>query len=149
LKPTEVTAISQIGVVVENLERTVERYRELLGLGDWSYASVPTQTSDDSDEPVAARIAWTMLGQVELELIEPRTHTGIYADCLRERGPGLHHVMFSVAEYDGLANHMADHGIQVLRSGRLQHTRFRLFDTETDLGLIVEIAEGGSLRPED
>ena len=36
----------------------------------------------------------------------------------------------------------------ILGSGALQHTRFQLFDTQADLGLICEIAEGEPLVPD-
>jgi hypothetical protein len=43
---------------------------------------------------------------------------------------------------------MQRHGVLTMGSGELQHTRFQLFDTQADLGLICEIAEGEPLTPD-
>jgi 4-hydroxyphenylpyruvate dioxygenase-like putative hemolysin len=144
--------VLQIGIVVRDAEATALRYRDLLGLDDWRFNEVDTVNGKGSnfrtgEQAIAARalIAWMPLGNVELELIEPRDETSVYAVFLRDQGPGIHHVMFAAHDYDHCVDHMASHGISALGSGELQDTRFQLFDTRADLGLICEIAEGEPL----
>jgi methylmalonyl-CoA/ethylmalonyl-CoA epimerase len=147
--------VVQIGIVVRDAEATARRYRDLLGLDDWRFNDVDTVEGKGSNfrtggQAIAARalIAWMPLGNVELELIEPRDETSVYAEFLRDKGPGIHHVMFVTPDYDRCVSHMASHGVSTLGSGALQHTRFQLFDTQADLGLICEIAEGEPLVPD-
>ena len=67
---------------------------------------------------------------------------------MRTRGQGVHHIMFRTPNYEDCARRLTDEGISVLGESELQETRFHLFDTTADLGLICEIAEGGALVPD-
>ena len=95
-----------------------------------------------------AKIAWINIGSVELEVIEPRDEGSVYAQFLRDTGPGIHHVMFSTSDFDKCSATMAENNVGVIGSGELQQTRFKMFDTEKDLGLICEIADGHALTPD-
>jgi methylmalonyl-CoA/ethylmalonyl-CoA epimerase len=149
------TNVIQVGLVVRCAATTARRYQELLGLSDWHFNEVDTESGKganfrSANKPIVARanIAWIQLGNVELELIEPRDEHSVYAQFLRENGPGIHHVMFATADYDVCVNRIQANAIPVLGSGELQHTRFQLFDTEADLGMICEIADGDPLLPD-
>lgn len=149
---TTLNQIVQIGIVVKDARATANRYRDLLGLDDWRFNEVDTLKGKGSNFRTGnkaidakALIAWIPLGSVELELIEPRDDDSVYAEFLRVKGPGIHHVMFEAPDYKNCVNHMNSCGISTLASGELQDTRFHLFDTLADLGLICEIAEGGPL----
>ena len=128
---------------------------ESKGLDDWRFNEVNTVKGKGANfrsgkQPIDARalIAWLPLGNVELELIEPRDNTSVYAEFLRDKGPGIHHVMFVTPDYDRCVEQLTACDVQTLGSGELQNTRFRLFDTLSDLGLICEIAEGEALIPD-
>ena len=147
--------IVQIGIVVNDAAATVRLYRELLGLDDWRFNEVDTVNDKGvnfrkGEQPIDARalIAWMPLGNVELELIEPRDETSVYAEFLRDKGPGIHHVMFVTPDYDHCVSQMATRGVPTLGSGELQNTRFTMFDTQEELGVICEIAEGEPLIPD-
>jgi len=147
--------VLQIGIVVRSAEGTARRYTELLGVTDWHFNEVDTEKGKGANfrtrgEPIKARalIAWTQLGNVELELIEPRDEDSVYAEFLRDRGPGIHHVMFATGDYDACLDRMRANGVAEMASGELQHTRFQLLDTLEPLGMICEIAEGEALVPD-
>jgi 4-hydroxyphenylpyruvate dioxygenase-like putative hemolysin len=147
--------VIQIGIIVRSAEDTARQYRDLLGITDWHFNEVDTEKGKGANfrsrgEPIKAKalIAWTQLGNVELELIEPKDDDSIYAEFLRERGPGIHHVMFATGDYDACQDRMQANGIATLVSGELQNTRFQLFDTVDALGVISEIADGDALVPE-
>ena len=148
--------IVQIGVVVNDVDACVAKYRELLDLQDWHINYVDTAIGKGSnfrkgDKTIVAKakIAWIKIGNVELEVIEPRDDESVYAQFLRDKGPGIHHVMFSTSDYDKCSATMAENNVGVIGSGELQQTRFKMFDTEKDLGLICEIADGEALTPDE
>jgi methylmalonyl-CoA/ethylmalonyl-CoA epimerase len=148
--------VVQIGIVVADADTAVRAYGDLLGLRDWNINYVDTENGRGSNfhtqgKPIAAsaKIAWAQIGNVELELIEPRDDDSVYARFLRERGPGVHHVMFATPDYDECVDRMAARGIASLGSGELQQTRFRMFDTAQSLGVICEISAGESLVPDE
>jgi 4-hydroxyphenylpyruvate dioxygenase-like putative hemolysin len=147
--------ILQIGVVVRDARQTADQYKDLLGLDDWNVNHVDTRAGVGRDfhregRPIQAkaRIVWMNIGNVELELIEPQDEDSVYAIFLREKGPGIHHVMFSTPDYQSCAERMARHQISVMAGGELQQTQFQMFDTRETLGLICEIADGGALVPD-
>lgn len=147
--------IIQIGVVVENVDASIAKYSDLLGLDDWNINYVDTKMGKGSnffrgDKPVVAKakIAWINIGNVELEIIEPRDEDSIYAQHLRERGPGIHHLMFATSDYEKCSATMTEKNVALIGGGELQHTRFQMFDTQKDLGFLCEIAEGENLIPD-
>jgi methylmalonyl-CoA/ethylmalonyl-CoA epimerase len=148
--------VVQIGVIVSDADACVARYRKLLNLQDWHINYVDTKAGKgrnffNGSKPVTvkAKIAWITIGNVELEIIEPRDEESIYAEFLRDRGPGIHHVMFAVSDYDQCSESMAGNNVAMIGSGELQQTQFQMFDTEKDLGFICEIARGGALIPDE
>jgi len=147
--------VVQIGIVVQSAEGTARQYMELLGVTDWHFNEVDTEKGKGANfrtrgEPIKARalIAWTQLGNVELELIEPRDEDSVYAEFLRDKGPGIHHVMFAAADYESCLDRMQKNGFETLASGELQNTRFQLLDTIEALGAVIEIADGEALVPD-
>ena len=150
------TKVVQIGIIVNNAKVAAENFRNLLGVENWHYNRVDTKSgigknfrAHNRSIEAKANIAWTNLGMVEIELIEPLDDSSVYAEHLRVHGPGLHHVMFETADYAHSRFHMAKNGIAEIASGDLQNNRFTLFDMRAQLGLIFEIAEGGALVPDD
>ena len=149
------SAVLQIGIVVADAEATAERYRQLLGVEGWNINHVDTERGLGANfvlrgmpQPTKAKIAWSMIGDVEIELIEPQDETSTYAEFLRARGPGVHHIMFDTADYDQCVERFTKEGMSVLGQGDLQQTRFHLFEATQDLGLICEIAAGEALVPD-
>ena len=147
--------IIQVGIVVRDAEQTANQYRKLLGLDDWKVNYVDTRSGIGSNFQrngatieAKAKILWMNIGNVELELIEPQDEDSVYTLFLQEKGPGIHHVMFSTPDYHACKKHMLDNHIGAIGSGELQQTRFQMFDTQEKLGLICEIADGGSLTPD-
>jgi 4-hydroxyphenylpyruvate dioxygenase-like putative hemolysin len=148
--------IVQVGVIVKDVDACVDKYRELLGLRDWHINYFDTKTGKGrkfhkDGKPIDAKlkVAWINIGNVELELIEPQDEESHYAEFLREEGPGIHHLLFATTDYDKCAATMVENNIDVVCSGEYQHTRFQMFDTKKDLGLICEIAKGGALTPDE
>jgi 4-hydroxyphenylpyruvate dioxygenase-like putative hemolysin len=149
-------AVVQIGIVVANVQNAVREYGRLLGIRKWHINHVDTSNgigrnfrTADGDIPVKATIAWTEVGDLEIELIEPHDDTSPYATYLRESGPGVHHIMLATNDYDADVSSLEERGVPTLLSGELQTTAFRLFDSRDSLGTIIELAHGGALIPEE
>jgi len=147
--------VIQIGIVVSDVDETLKGYRQLLQIKEWNINQVDTRIGKGNNfhnngEPVEAKakIAWVMLGNVELELIEPQDQHSLYAEFLREQGPGIHHIMLGTSDYAGCLDFMHKQNIAVVGGGELQATKFQMFDTRELLGFICEIADGDPLVPD-
>ncbi|HJC75082.1 MAG TPA: VOC family protein [Candidatus Mediterraneibacter faecavium] len=92
--------IIHLGIVVEDLEKAVKIYEETLGIGPWEIQDAReffAQMRVNGGHGLEIRTAMFHGDGYEIELITP-TGEGVYADWLREKGPGLHHVKFDTAD---------------------------------------------------
>lgn len=81
--------VAHIGIAVPSIAQALGFYRDVLGL-------VPT-APESAD---GATIVSLALGDVSVELLEPRDPDGPVAKFLARRGPGIHHVCYRVADLD-------------------------------------------------
>ena len=80
----------QIGVVVRDIDRGMEQYRQLLGLGPfWRLDTDYEGRYRDWRGRFANRNAFTRWGNLYLEMIEPVTGEGNAREWLETRGEGI------------------------------------------------------------
>jgi methylmalonyl-CoA/ethylmalonyl-CoA epimerase len=87
----------------------------------------------------AFRLAGTQVGDFRLELIEPLDDRCVYAEFLKEHGEGLHHVGFTVDNYDEATAFFQGKGIGVLHGGTWHGTTYAYLESEDTLSFIAEI----------
>ena len=91
------TETLQIAIVVRDLDAALRTYVHEYGIGPWEIyefnpGNVDRMVKDDAPAEYAMRIAVTMVGSVQWELIQPLDDTSMYAEFLATKGEGLHHV---------------------------------------------------------
>ena len=119
----KVSKLTQIAIAVKDLQATAENYWKILGIGpwdiyDWEFPRVTERTYHGKRSWAREKIAMTMVGGVELELVQPVEGDSIYQDFLTEHGEGLHHLQFLDEKVEEVAAVMADQGFPCLQSGR-------------------------------
>lgn len=100
-----ITGIQQVCIVVKNLQKTMEDYWNILGIGPWAIFTFEPPAATGlrcNGKPAWGRYrgAVAQVGPVELELIETIEGTSIYQDWIDEHGEGLHHMKFMVEDLD-------------------------------------------------
>jgi hypothetical protein len=147
--------ISQIGVVVKDLEKTMRMYHELLGWGPWNVYEHVAPTLHDTHlhgKPAKYSMlcAETMVDGMGYELIQPLEGPNIYAEWLEEHGEGVHHIAImkhTVEESDAFRKAMVDQKIKILMGGRIGETiEFYYLDTEPKLKVILECGTGHAIE---
>jgi Glyoxalase/Bleomycin resistance protein/Dioxygenase superfamily len=138
------TETVQIGIVVRDLESTMRRYVDEYGIGPWEIHEFQAGRAEGLHEhgkPVERswRLATTMVGQTQWELIEPGDNESDYARFLAEKGEGVHHIAVAPTNYDRLLADQAKRGREAVLSGTFSGYRVAYLPTEQDLGVIVEI----------
>lgn len=137
----------QIGVVVRDLDQATAALSEIFGIGPFRTIEWPPAARSDIEryyygEPgdFSARMAFTELGTVELELIQPLEGNSIWADFLRDHGEGIHHIRFNVPDIQPVLGYLAGHGIQPAQmgSGIRPGTTWANFDTQSRVGFVIE-----------
>ena len=93
------TAIFEVGVVVKDLDQTIE-YLTSLGLGPFRIrmSDHPSGLVHGKKSHYKVRVAMSQQGPVQLQLIEYLEGETIFQEFLREKGEGLHHMAFKVRD---------------------------------------------------
>jgi methylmalonyl-CoA/ethylmalonyl-CoA epimerase len=138
----------QIGVVVADIDQATRNLTEIFGLGPFRVIDWPPQGREDIQrfyysEPgdFTARMAFTELGPVELELIQPVSGKSIWADFLQEKGGGIHHIRFNVDELNPVQEYLAGQDIFPAQhgSGIRPGTMWMNFGSEELVGFVIEV----------
>ncbi len=146
--------ISQIGLVVRDLEKTMRKYTELFGWGPWNVYEHKGPTLHDThlhgkSEDYSMLCAEVMVGPICFELIQPLTGRNIYSEWLEEHGEGFHHLAMmqhGAAESDAFRKKLLDAGGKMMMGGRIGETiEFYYVDTQPQLGVIVESGTGHAI----
>ena len=138
------TETKQICVVVRDIEATMKTYVHEYGIGPWEIYefnpdTVQNLTRDGQPANFAFRLAVTMIGGVQWELIEPLDDRSIYAEFLSEKGEGVHHVALGVPDYGEAVETMEAKGRRIVQGGMYKDATFAYLSTDEDLGVVTEI----------
>ena len=146
--------VAQVGIVVRDLDRALDMYVTMWGLKGWKgyvYSSDNVRSLSYLGEPADYRmkVAWRGAGP-QIELVQSLAGPNIYEDWLERRGEGLHHLGILVESIDTEAQVMQDAGYEILQAG-FGHGLdgdggFAYFDTEPELGVIIELIEAPARR---
>jgi hypothetical protein len=131
-------------------------YAHEYGIGPWEIYEFNPETvselvKDGEPAECAWRLAVTMVGSVQWELIEPLDDRSMYAEFLATKGEGLHHVAVGVPDYAEALGTLREKGRRVLQAGVYNGVTFSYLSTDEDLGVITEIfdwPEGHTQEPD-
>jgi catechol 2,3-dioxygenase-like lactoylglutathione lyase family enzyme len=142
--PIRLGDVLQVGIVVKDLEASLERYWTLLGIGPWkifTYAPPALREATVHGRRVdyAMRIAVAQAGPTQLELIQPLEGPSIYVEWLERHGEGPHHIQSRVESVEEVLAAFEQLGVGVLMSGKFGEGEFYYLDTEPLFGVIYEI----------
>lgn len=146
----------QIALVVTDVDKAMEQYWTMLGIGPWDVRHFTPETVRDFtvggklvNEDFEFICAVTWVGEMELELIQPIAGPNIYWDFLKRRGPGLHHIkdVMPDDELPGVIEAFRALGSEVMQTGWIDEDVHYYLDTEQTLGLVYELGNGGKIGP--
>jgi len=146
----------QVALVVRDMEKAMERYWTLLGIGPWDVRHFTNETVRDFhvdgervQEPFEFICAVTWEGDVELELIQPVEGPNIYWRHLDEEGEGLHHIkdVMPDEEIPAALERFRERGHNVIQTGWIDQDVHYYLDTKDALGMVYEIGNGGPIGP--
>jgi len=125
--------IAHVGIAVPSIDALMPFYRDVLGL--------PDAPLGDSD---GARIAGLSAGDSLIELLEPTDPGSPIAKFLEKRGPGIHHICFSVDDIDATLARCRQAGIVLIdetpRMGA-EGKRIAFLHPKSTGGILIELSE--------
>jgi len=127
------TRVSHIGIAVEALAASLPFFREVLGLTE-----VPL---DDSD---GASIVGLSAGELLVELLQADDPASPIARFVAKRGPGIHHICFSVDDLDATLERCRRAGVRLIdetpRIGA-EGKRIAFLHPNSTGGVLVELSD--------
>jgi methylmalonyl-CoA/ethylmalonyl-CoA epimerase len=125
--------ISHVGIALEALGDALPFFRDVLGLGEVKL--------DDAD---GARIVGFSAGESLVELLEAENPASPIARFVAKRGPGIHHICFSVDDLDATLDRCRAAGIQLIdqkpRVGA-EGKRIAFLHPKSTGGVLVELSD--------
>lgn len=125
--------IAHIGIAVDALDRVLPFYRDILGL--------PEEPLDDAD---GARIAGLRAGDSLVELLEAQSPDSPIGKFVARRGPGIHHICFSVDDLDAALDRCRRAGLRLIdqtpRMGA-EGKRIAFLHPSSTAGVLIELTD--------
>jgi len=129
------TKIDHVAIAVPSIEQAARFYTEALGLTLSEIEDVPSQK---------VRTAFLQVGEVKLELVEPTHPDAPISKFLEQRGQGLHHVCYRVADLDAALAELKGKGLRLIdetpRAGA-HGARIAFLHPKASDGVLTELCE--------
>ncbi len=134
----------QVGIVVKDMDATVALMEKAFGWKVYSWAETPKGTKfyRGEEEDFKVKMAFYRMNGVEIELLEPMEGRSVWQDYLDEHGPGIHHILFDVNDFEKAKECLESQGIKMAQTGpsaRYDGCRWAYFDATETLGYYIEI----------
>lgn len=97
--------VAHIGIAVHSIDDVLPFYKEVLGL---TCHAIEKVGSED------VRVAFLMLGETMLELLEPLNENSSLHTFLQKRGEGLHHIAFEVYDLKQRIRQLRELGVRMV-----------------------------------
>ncbi len=140
--------VLQVGIIVNDIERTAQRYSEVLGLPKPTiqqtrgYAGAKTLYHGQPCDGTA-KLAFFGVGQLQIELIEPDEKPSVWRDYLNAYGEGAQHIAFRVENTQRAVDYLAGFDIPIAQQGLYSSGdgMYTYMDSQAQLGTTVELLE--------
>jgi methylmalonyl-CoA/ethylmalonyl-CoA epimerase len=154
--PVPIGSVGQVGILVQDLNEAIDLYGRIFGIEEWNcyhydQEFMPWSRFGAEEGAFAMRLA--MGGSnPQIELIQPLAGPSIYHEFTEQGRTGLHHLGVFVDSLDAAITLMEGAGYRVTQTargyGQAGDGGFAYFDTERDLGVVIEAIEiPASRRP--
>lgn len=150
----KLTRISQVGLCVRDLEAVVAGMEAVFGLKPNRYGETPKTKRfyKGKEAEFGAKLAFYNFANIEIELMQPIYGESDWTKFLESGRQGLHHIRFSVDDFQAVTDDMKERGIEVLMEGlsiKSDKLRWALLNTEELVTFPVEIFNEDQYQPEE
>ncbi len=137
----------QIAVITGDIARSAENYAALFGLpvpevsDSGAYEITKGEYRGAPAKNSRAKLAFFNFDGIQVELIEPYGGPSAWMDWLTEKGGGLHHFGFQVADMDKGIQKCEAAGLKLVQKGLYndQSGAYAYFDAMEPLGCFIEL----------
>ncbi len=132
--------INQIGIVTTNLEKAIEKYEKVLGIGPWNILDRKNQTAIYNDKEItfSTKTALAWFGSIQMEINHVYEGETAHLDWIRRRGEGFHHFGVFVDDLDEALKKLEPLGIKCFFRVTTAGVTAAYLDTEKIFGYVYE-----------
>jgi len=127
--------IDHIGLAVTDIAEAVTFYQSQFGVQEWEIIELPERHM---------RVAVTIIGTSMVELIAPTAPEAAFAKYLAEKGPGMHHIAYRVADITAALATLKAQGLRLVdevpRPG-LHGTLVAFVHPKATMGTLIELVQ--------
>ncbi len=127
--------IDHIGIAVHNLDRAIAFYRDTYGITKWERIALPERHM---------AVAVCHVGDAKLELITPTSDEAAFARFLREKGEGVHHIAYEVADVETALRTVEGRGVRLVDAHGhpgIHDTCVAFLHPRSTMGVLTELVE--------
>lgn len=134
--------LTHIGLVVEDIDKATKFLSQIWGIGNWTVIDEyePTEDILFAGGLFKHKLAFTNFGSTQIELIQPLDDRGIWYEFLKTKGEGLHHLCFTVPDWDERVAKAKELGGIMTTGAIFQGKRWCYLDNMPG-GLVIEYME--------
>ncbi len=153
--PFLMSGIAQVAILVEDLDKTVENYWAIFGIGPWHFYTygkplVKQMSYHGQPADYQMRIALSQIGPMRIELIEAKEGDSIYTDFIRKHGYGVHHFGILVENMNDALAQVQSAGLNMIQDGSGfgldGDGHYAYLETEEPLGVTLELIQRPKAR---
>ena len=129
----KIVNINHIGIVVHNIEKSLQFWQNVLGIELDYTESVPSMNLE---------LAWLPVNSTRIELLEPTTtEENEYTDFLKDKGPGVHHICLEVDDIDAMLTRLKENGVRLKDKVAIElpGRKLAFLQPEVSDGVILEL----------
>jgi catechol 2,3-dioxygenase-like lactoylglutathione lyase family enzyme len=140
------TTVTQIGLVVKDMDRAIEAYCDILGLPQPNVIvtdeySLAKTVHRGKPTYARAKLAFFDMGQVQIELIEPIGEPSTWKEGLDAGGYSVHHIAFQVKDTPAVVQYLDSKGVPTIQQGQYTGGMYTYVDSQEKLGVVLELLE--------
>lgn len=130
--------INHIGIAVKSIEASTPLYRDILGMSFEGTEVVEEQK---------VRVAFFVVGESRIELLEPVGPDSPVAKFLEKNGEGIHHIAYEVHDLEAALEELKKQNVRLIdetpRKGA-HGTRIAFLHPKATGGVLTELCQGGT-----
>lgn len=130
----DIKTVNQIGYAIKDIDKTVEKWTNLYGIGPWTYSE--NSGVDAKGHTWKAKMAFAYLGSIQIELIQCMEGRILQSRYLDNWGEGVHHLGFYVDDVEGELANLVAQGVKIFVH---EPGRFAYFAANGQDGPIFEL----------
>jgi methylmalonyl-CoA/ethylmalonyl-CoA epimerase len=129
-----IKSVDHVAIAVSNIDEGLKTFENLLGIKSSHIQEIPDQK---------VKSAMIVVGNVEIELIQPTTSDSGVAKFIEKRGEGIHHISFEVDDVDKELESLAARGVELIdKKGRKGMAgKIGFLHPRSAKGVLIELAQ--------